>query len=92
MQLVLWPAVITLGITLLRLFGELQGWAPALFNRAAGGGFALIGISWLPILLGPYFALKLAKSGKGRPAPGRPPGGRSSVWSSPSAGSGRPRG
>jgi hypothetical protein len=65
MQLVLWPAVITLGITLLRLFGELQGWAPALFNRAAGGGGALLGISWLPFLLGPYFALKLAKGGRG---------------------------
>jgi hypothetical protein len=65
MQLVLWPAIITLGITLLRVFGELQGWAPALFNRTAGGGGALIGISWLPILLGPYFAFKLAKSGKG---------------------------
>lgn len=65
MQLVLWPAVITLAITLLRLVGELQGWAPALFNKAAGGGGALIGISWLPFLLGPYFALKLAKSGRG---------------------------
>ena len=69
MQLVLWPAVITLGITLLRLFGELQGWAPAFFNRAAGGGGALVGISWLPFVLGPYFAVKLAKGGRG---PARP--------------------
>ena len=65
MQLIFWPAVITLGITLLRLVGELQGWEPAFFNRAAGGGGALVGISWLPIVLGPYFALKLARSGKG---------------------------
>ena len=65
MQLILWPAVITLAITLLRLVGELQGWAPAFFNRSAGGGGALVGISWLPFLLGPYFALKLSKDGKG---------------------------
>jgi hypothetical protein len=65
MQLVLWPAVVTLAITLLRLYGELQGWAPTFFNRSAGGGGALVGISWLPIVLGPYFALRLAKAGKG---------------------------
>ena len=65
MQLILWPAVITLGITLLRLVGELQGWSKALFNPAAGGGGALVGISWLPIVFGPYFAWKLAKDGKG---------------------------
>jgi len=65
MQLILWPAVITLAITLLRLTGELQGWSPMLFNAEAGGGGALVGISWLPFLLGPYFAWKLAKAGKG---------------------------
>lgn len=64
MQLILWPAVITLGITLLRLVGELQGWSKTLFNPAAGGGGALVGISWLPFVLGPYFAFKLAKGGK----------------------------
>jgi len=69
MQLVLWPAVITLGITLLRLFGELQGWAPAFFSRAPGGGGAIVGISWLPFVLGPYFAVKLAKSGRGSASP-----------------------
>ena len=56
--------VITLGITLLRLFGELQGWAPAFFSRAPGGGGAIVGISWLPLVLGPYFAVKLARSGR----------------------------
>lgn len=65
MHLVLWPAAITLAITLLRLVGELQGWSPALFNAAAGGGGALIGISWLPLVLGPYFAWTLARGGKG---------------------------
>jgi hypothetical protein len=65
MPLILWPAVITLAITLLRLAGELQGWSQALFNAAPGGGGALVGISWLPFVLGPYFAWKLARSGRG---------------------------
>jgi len=65
MNLIIWPAAVTLAITLLRLVGELQGWNPQLFNRAAGGGGALIGISWLPLLLGPFFAWSLAKEGKG---------------------------
>jgi hypothetical protein len=65
MSMILWPAVITLAITLLRLVGELQKWSTALFNPVAGGGFALVGISWLPFLFGPWFAWSLAKGGKG---------------------------
>ena len=65
MQMILIPAVITLAITLLRLTGELQHWSPKLFNPTAGGGAALVGISWLPLILGPYFAWKVAQSGKG---------------------------
>jgi hypothetical protein len=64
-NLILWPAVITLAITLLRLVGELQGWNKSLFNPVAGGGGALVGISWLPLFFGPYFAWQLAKQGKG---------------------------
>jgi hypothetical protein len=29
-RMILVPAVVTLGVTLLRLVGELQGWSPAL--------------------------------------------------------------
>ncbi|MBZ5537979.1 MAG: hypothetical protein LAO31_18640 [Acidobacteriia bacterium] len=65
------PAIITLGITILRLTGELQHWPTLLFNPAAGGGGALIGISWLPIIFGPYFALKLAGAGDGPSSVGR---------------------
>jgi hypothetical protein len=65
MQLILWPAIITLAITLLRLVGELSGWPRPLFNPVAGGGGALVGISWLPIVLGPWFAWKLSQQGKG---------------------------
>lgn len=57
------PALITLGITILRLVGELEHWPTPWFSAAAGGGGAIIGISWLPIIFGPYFALKLAGAG-----------------------------
>jgi hypothetical protein len=63
--LILVPALITLGITFLRLAGELLHWSPRFFSAAPGGGGALVGISWLPFILGPYFAVKLAKSGHG---------------------------
>ncbi len=61
-KLILIPSVITLAITLLRLVGELNNWAPSLFNKAPGGGGALLGISWLPPLLGIWFAYKLIKA------------------------------
>jgi len=59
------PAVITLCITILRLVGELQHWPKPWFSAAAGGGGAIVGISWLPIIFGPYFAFKLAGAGEG---------------------------
>jgi hypothetical protein len=65
MQMILIPALITLAITLLRLVGELQHWSDAYFNRAAGGGGALVGISWLIPVFGIYFAVKLAGRGEG---------------------------
>jgi hypothetical protein len=63
--LILVPALITLAITLMRLAGELQHLSPRFFSAAPGGGGAIIGISWLPFLFGPYFAVKLARSGQG---------------------------
>jgi len=65
MPLILIPAVITLVVTLLRLVGELLNWSPALFSRAPGGGFSLVGISWLIPVFGVYFALKLNARGEG---------------------------
>ncbi len=64
-RLVLVPALITLAVTLLRLIGELQHWPSVLFSRAEGGGAAIVGISWLPIIFGPYFAVKLIDQGRG---------------------------
>ena len=70
-QVILIPCIISLAITILRLVGELQHWPSLLFNTSAGGGFALVGISWLPIIFGPYFALKLAGAGEGPASNGK---------------------
>jgi hypothetical protein len=64
-RLIAIPAVITLLVTLLRLEGELNHWGAPWFSSAAGGGGAIVGISWLPFIFGPYFALKLATTGAG---------------------------
>jgi hypothetical protein len=69
-QLILVPAILTLAITLLRQVGELQHWSTALFNPAAGGGGALVGIAWLVPLFGAYFAWKLAEGGERPSGPG----------------------
>jgi hypothetical protein len=66
-NLILVPAVLTLAVTLLRLYGELQHWPKPWFSNMAGGGSAIVGISWLPFIFGPYFAMKLARAGL-RPA------------------------
>jgi hypothetical protein len=63
--------LITLGITVLRLAGELEHWPKPWFSAAAGGGGAIIGISWLPIIFGPYFALKLVGAGDGPSSVGK---------------------
>jgi hypothetical protein len=70
-QLILVPSLITLAITVLRLEGELHHWGSPWFNSSAGGGGAVVGISWLPIIFGPYFALKLAGWGEGTSSYGK---------------------
>jgi hypothetical protein len=62
-KLVMWPAVITFAITMIRLTGELMNWSPMLFSRAAGGGGSPIGISWLPPLFGILFGMQLVRMG-----------------------------
>jgi hypothetical protein len=63
--------LITLAITIIRLAGELQHWNSALFNPAAGGGGALVGIVWLVPIFGIYFGLKLNAAGLGPQKAGR---------------------
>lgn len=70
-KLVFWPAIVTLAVTLFRLTGELLHWSPALFNSAAGGGGALVGISWLPPVFGILFAIQLARAGHAPRSGGR---------------------
>ena len=69
-QLIVIPAVITLCVTLLRLAGELSHWSTRWFSPETGGiipsGWSfLIGVTWLPIPFGAYFALKLLHNGMG---------------------------
>lgn len=73
-KLILIPAVVTLAVTLLRLIGELQGWSPLLFNRQAGGGGAIVGIAWLVIFFGGWFAWKLLDEGYAPASAWRPVG------------------
>ncbi|MBI4165382.1 MAG: hypothetical protein HY508_06570 [Acidobacteria bacterium] len=65
----MWPAVVTLVVTAVRLAGELLHGPRALFNPDTGGGFALVGIAWLAPVFGIYFALKLARGGHGPKSP-----------------------
>ncbi len=62
-RLILWPAVITFAVTLLRLVGELRGWSPTFFGKEAGGGGSLVGITWLVPVFGAIFGWKLARAG-----------------------------
>ncbi|HEV2351364.1 MAG TPA: hypothetical protein VG028_16130 [Terriglobia bacterium] len=70
-QLILIPTIITLAVTILRAVGEMQSWPKPWFSTDAGGGAAVIGISWLPLILGPYFAVKLARNGDGPASAGK---------------------
>ena len=70
-QLIFIPSLITLAVTVLRLVGELQHWPRTLFNPDAGGGGSIIGITWLALVFGVYFALKLARAGETPPSAGR---------------------
>src|SRR5713226_471130 len=64
-DLIVIPTVITLGVTILRVVGELHHWSKTWFNPEGGGGGAIVGITWLAPLFGIYFALKLAAQGQG---------------------------
>jgi hypothetical protein len=72
LSLVIVPALLTLGVTVLRLVGEIRGWDPTWFGVAeAGGGTgpgegkALLGISWLIFVFGLWFGYRLVRRGDG---------------------------
>src|SRR5215469_3030414 len=75
-HLILVPAVISLGITLLRLAGEMRHWSDRWFSTDTGGvvpsGVSwVIGITWLAVPFGIYFAFKLVSAGDGPPRVGK---------------------
>jgi hypothetical protein len=71
-RLILIPSIIALAVTLVRLIGELRHWSPRWFDNDAGGvtpsGVSwVIGITWLAVPFGVYFAMQLIAVGQ-RPA------------------------
>jgi len=62
LRLALLPGLITLAVTILRLVGELRHWSKAFFNPEAGGPWSIVGITWLPVIFGIYFAVKLVRA------------------------------
>lgn len=66
-RLILVPSLLTLGVTLVRLAGELMNATPTFFSRAVGGGAAVVGIIWLVPVFGVYFARRLAREGSSVP-------------------------
>ncbi len=71
------PALVALAVTLLRLAGELRGWSETWFSRATGGLVPatrvswIVGITWLALPFGAWFAWRLARSGVVKPRRGR---------------------
>ena len=59
LSLLLWPTVITAAVSVLRLILELQG----VINTRSGGGGAWLGISWLMLVFGAWFAFRLRRAG-----------------------------
>ena len=60
----LWPAILSLAVTLLRLVGELRGWSPGYWSRLPGGGLSPLGIVWLIPVFGFYFGWRLQAQGE----------------------------
>ena len=67
---VLVAGVLTLGVTLLRLHGEVQGWDPKFFSKEPGGHLAIVGIGWLVVPVGFWLGRRVAQS-SGRPEIGK---------------------
>jgi hypothetical protein len=71
-RMALVPSLISIAVTALRLSGERMQWSPAWFSTQTGGPIPtgvsfLIGITWLPVVFGPYFASRVWRAGD-RPA------------------------
>ncbi len=61
---ILWLALVSLAVTLLRLVGELRGWSADYWSRLPGGGLSPLGIVWLIPIVGFYLGWRLATAGE----------------------------
>jgi hypothetical protein len=59
LRLIFAPALIAVGVTVLRAFGEVHHWPEPLVNSAVCGK-AILGVVWLVPIFGVYFALRLS--------------------------------
>lgn len=81
LRLILVPGLISLCVTLLRLAGEVRHWSPKWFSTETGGTLPgspygwVVGITWMAIPFGAYFALKLSD-----PAAKVPPTAWRAAW------------
>lgn len=71
LSLVLWPAVITLAVTVLKLVGQLKGWPEWLVGKPEVGSAGVIGIVWLVFVFGLWFGVRLDRAGRGPRSPGK---------------------
>ncbi len=68
-RMILFPGLISLAVTLLRLAGELGSWSERWFSKETAGtvpsGLSwIVGITWLALPLGAYFGLRLHAMGR----------------------------
>ncbi len=68
-SMLFWPIALTALVLAARLVGELLDGPELLFGKAAGGGFALVSITYLVPLFGAYYGWRLTGM---RDAPDRP--------------------
>ena len=59
LRLVLWPSLLTLVLSCVRLAGEVLGWLPA----TSGGALHPLGIGWGMLVFGGWFGWRLARGG-----------------------------
>jgi hypothetical protein len=67
MPLVLIAGVVTLILSVVRVYGELQAWDPRWFPTGAGGGMTPVAIVWLVPVFGFLFGRRLARLGSRPP-------------------------